>query len=555
MAYYIDGFIRFKNNGDIIMKKILIILVFQITILIFSMNTSFVYAEDKLQTMYELVGLGSNIIKSIENNDMTCFISYNKGIQKTLFNANVDCGLKNNEGNIVIFPIPSALNGITFDIIQTFPILDGLNYIENNKRIIRDYFISFSITQLFPAFVWKVVSGFKNQAVYAKYNSTINDFTSNFNQVTNHSNYYGEIKDIKYSLLAYDEIDKILKIIGDQRKAEDYKSIINDYAAQKYSFLIIITNVNELSRREHHWDASPMIYLSFKTPEIFFPLKQFSISPKTENSLLLLINGFVEIEICPEISSFSTINRYIMSAELNQKFSKRYPPKYYESFFDIPLSESIKYTQLNIKSNPLNFKSDIKAFNIYPSTIKFQEQILSKINYFNVGIFFMIISCISSYLGAFLCIKGFSQKKLKYFLLGLSNIFTLAGMILISYKTMKNEVATHTVKFPELKDNDAIKYTFLTTIIKPIYFSMIIFLIYIVSFNCKYLYYGFPAASYNYDYNNYPIAFLVLAIPPYVWLWSKQNNIIDRFIITFTLIFMTLMVSTSVILETSCFSF
>jgi len=365
--------------------------------------------------------------KLFNEKDQICFINFENNIQNMVLSVDFNTNLTG-EKAFWIFPIPSKPENAKININNGYPELHGsiLEYIHYENLYFLDYFYKSQLTaipliQLRNILLYLTNSGGNGVVTHQKAGKT--GLTSELITAKN-------FEAIQYFLL-----EKKIKL------PLKMSEIINKYIDNEYCFVVTyISDINEYYRMkslikkdqndffENSYDkTNPLsVYISFKTEQIYYPLKLTSIYDDLVIPTYIYIAGYVNSNFYKEISKYSTISYRFMNApyEPSAEFSG--------FFFNKPKIDDFKYTLLTINSPSKNFVNDLW---INPETplAPYFAHFINDYYTIVVSLLFIILSGFSSMLSGMLIFNDNGPSKTKFFFFGLFNFLTIFSFIIFSF--------------------------------------------------------------------------------------------------------------------------
>jgi len=211
------------------------------------------------------------------------------------------------------------------------------------------------------------------------------------------------------------------------------KKILIDYINKDYSFVVsYISNLEKFKEINHQLG----VYVTFPTPQIFFPLKPTSIYGNEIIPITIYVNNYVKPEIF-ELISWNTKTSYNFNNEI------KFDEELNDFFFNKNINNKLRYTKINIISPSNHLADDLWINQSGPKPYIFQFLI----DYYYICAIFiwLIISCISSLLAADIAFNDTQFNKKLFFKFGAFNLLSLLGMIIMSY------VLRIDIKYTDLK--------------------------------------------------------------------------------------------------------
>lgn len=360
-------------------------------------------------------------------NSQFCIINYKDNTQKMLINILLNDTFEE-EKALWLFPIPASTNEATLDILGSVPIIKGINFEDELKTKVNKYFELFMISQIFtlPFLMRESTS----TIAYSKPGIDIIQKVEKYGISS-------ELISVKNKQDFMDYLSKH-KI----KFSDEFNKILDEYIGKNYIFVISwISNTKEYINNVSNSKNVKIpieVYVTFKTPKIFFPLKFTSIYGNSFISINLYILNLVNPNIFKEILNYTKVSHLIMEEYY-------IPDDLKDFFFNKSYINNLKYTKIAIKAYASNYIEDLW---INPNEAFL---FLKALFYDYIDIIFIIlfafISCVISYIT---CNLSFPEAKpsIKFFLLfGFFNYLTTIGLIIASYilKIDKTLISTDSI--------------------------------------------------------------------------------------------------------------
>lgn len=212
--------------------------------------------------------------------------------------------------------------------------------------------------------------------------------------------------------------------------SEEFNMILNEYLGKDYIFVLSwLSNPKEYKNNIYPIE----VFITFKTPKIFFPLKFTSIYGHSNITIFLYVINFVTPEIFDKIMAETKIE-YLMMYDYKplDEFSK--------FFFDVQSFKELKYTKIAIKTEANNFVNDLWINPNAPLRISIVSMIYSNLNMFFV-ILFGVLSSISSLIAGSIIFYNYKPNYTNFMVLGLMNILSIFGIIFIANNVNIDDLA------------------------------------------------------------------------------------------------------------------
>ncbi|NMC98730.1 MAG: hypothetical protein GYA62_03275 [Bacteroidales bacterium] len=326
---------------------------------------------------------------------------------------NVALNEKSADNKIIwLFPIPAKPNETKIDIIDSAPTLIGKDLKSEFDRKFEYYKKLYFASQIF--FIPSLFDLISSRNFFQ--NRSVNDV-----EVLQKVEKYGITSELinvknKTDFIEYLKSHKI-------KFSDDFNKILDHYIGNDYLFVLSwLSNRSKFKTKslESTNNFALEIFITFKTPKIFFPLKFTSIYKEAVIPINIYVMNFVTPEFFSEIIPFSRSEYYstpnfIVSPELKN------------FFFNVNQFNELNYTKILINSDANNFVNDLwinKNTPIYITLISIFKDYLHII----FILLFAFNSCLSSLLAGKLIFNDSSKTQL--FLLGLLNFLSSFAVFL-----------------------------------------------------------------------------------------------------------------------------
>ena len=285
----------------------------------------------------------NSILERFKEDSQLCFINYQNETQKMIINITLNDKFEE-EKAIWLFPIPAKPNETKIDIIDSEPILSGVSSEHILANRFNDCFTQLYLTQIYtyPYFMFQLVSnmtgddqGRSKESDKFRVIDKINKFgiTSELISVKN-----------KKDFIEYLTKHKI-------KFPDDFNKIIDGYLGKDYIFVVSwLSNLAEYKNKTN--GRYPIaVYVTFKTPEIFFPLKFTSIYGNLKIPISLYVINFITPKIFDNIRQYTKIEHF--------RIPYSTPNDLLNFFFDIKKFDRLEYTKISINSEAINLTEDL----------------------------------------------------------------------------------------------------------------------------------------------------------------------------------------------------
>jgi hypothetical protein len=358
-----------------------------------------------------------------------CAINYENGYQNMILSINFDSDTKGGDKAVWIFPIPAKPEDTVVDVIKGFPQFHGYDIKSQAKSKVSNAFQMMRATQIYPLF-------FISRVMYAA--SSSNDLLG----LAANSKQYKEP-----SMYIYEHIEKMgltteLIKVKDGKVLQDYFSakklyipsesqkVFDEYIGQDYIFVISwIYDLEQLKQAQtkqpdygYNYQSNLVgVSLTFPTDKIYFPLKPTSIYGSKVVPATIYVTGFVTPTLYDSIKS-STQVEYL-----------------YQGYYQVPEDvktlfggkesiNNLKYTKITMNPPSKYLKEDLYFENKAPLVIQ-RAEFFIKYSTIMGWFFFILCSILASLIAALIVFRK-ETNILKFTLFGLTNLFTIIGVII-----------------------------------------------------------------------------------------------------------------------------
>jgi len=348
-----------------------------------------------------------------------CAINYENGYQNMLLSV----GLRDmaNEKAVWIFPVPAKPAETTVDIIKGFPQLQGVDIEESAERKISTVFTNMRLSQVYalPIILFRTAGHLQARA-------------TGIEGVTIHERQ--EQLGLTTELITAEDGDSFYHYLADKGldMPPDSKSILDDYTGKEYSFVVSwISDAGafieefETGEKREGTLKTISVFISFPTPEIYFPLKPTSVYGDQRIPIAIYVMDYVSPGLYPGIKKASQVSYYSLGS---------YDvPGDLSSFFNGKDSvESLKYTKIRIDTPSKYLTEDLWIKDSPPARVVFADFIDR--HHLMLGIvIFALSSCLASMFAGMVVFEYDRPSKFKFAVFGLSNFLTLLGLAAAAY--------------------------------------------------------------------------------------------------------------------------
>jgi len=522
----------------------------------------------------------------LDEEQQLCAINYNQGIQNMILSVNTGEEITG-EKAVWIFPVPAKPEKTVINIVKEFPELNGYDVEYRAENSVSDIFDFIRGTQIYSLPLLILQGSMMSKGGFDSLGMESPASINGIEGVTVHESI--EKSGLTTELISALDSNSFSNylISKDLDVPPNFKSILDDYIGEEYSFVISwISDVEkfkleqpegyiislledgEIDEAKELFDVLPYdsekygfyyylnsifenidkgrdieeyhikllkemrgtgnilsVFISFPTDRIYYPLKPTSVYGSKRVPALIYVMDYVKPELYPEIKAYSEIDYFF-----RENFDV---PEELSNFFAGTDTKDLKYTKIKINPPSKYLTEDLWIREGAPFKV-FLADSVNRFPFWFGLFFFVVCSCLASLLSGIIIfgIKGVS--KLKFMLFGLWNFLTLIGFSVAAYA---NKID---VKFTELQEIQQGRTLFGKILIKT-------FLIGLISIFLFLLLFLFTGSSFRYWYSNVVIpmmiiyAFTIVLIAPFVVGYYKNKRII-KFVILFTVLFTLLTV-------------
>jgi hypothetical protein len=374
----------------------------------------------------------------IKQGEQRAVIVHRNGVEKMLIAVSLE--LEDEDKGLWIFPVPSNPNTIKLDVLESFPVFEGVDTLGKVHNLFEDILKLAFLTQIYPT-PFVIIS-----------NSTLSGGLSLGKRGGFKVSTYYEVEKwgVHTEAVRADSIEDLRGYLKEKGVGIETKelSAFEDYLSDKYVLILAwISSRKELLKefKEYGKDITPggkrwpSLYVEFTTEKAFYPMRPTSSYGEEYIKITLTILDYVQID--------------------------RYYPHIYTGYYrqskavkDIPskmtkdlLSKNIRYTRISFADRARFLRDDLWFIPGAPNNVKNGDLIVSVLdNSFGFCIAYICIISFLSWITAGLTGLVLFQKWKGYARLGLWNIFTLIGLCAASYKVkgIVGERFSQTDRFP-----------------------------------------------------------------------------------------------------------
>jgi len=513
----------------------------------------------------------------LDEEQQLCAINYHEGIQNMILSVNTGEEITG-EKVVWIFPVPANPEKTAINIVKGFPMFRGYDVRYMADQSIYAIFSLIRVTQIYtlPLFIFhrgmgpaglgsigaygvSIGKGIEGVTVHESIeksglttelvsaidsNSFSNyliskdlDVPPNFKSILD--DYIGEEYSFVISWISDVEKFKLEQpegyLIGllEEGKIDEARALFDNlaYESEKYDFYWIMNNIFEnidegRNIKEYQIEELKRIrgtgnilsvFISFPTNKIYYPLKPTSVYGSKRVPATIYVLGYVKPELYPEIKADSEVDYF------------------FDEFFDIPDelrdfftgsdTKDLKYTKIKINPPSKYLTEDLWI----KKGVPFKVFLADSVNRFPFwfGLFFFVIcSCLASLLSGIIIFRDRTVSKLKFALFGLWNFLTLIGFSIVAY------ISKIDVKFTQSQEIQQSNASFGKIITRTLLIALVIPILFLFLFTGSFKYWDFEMIIPMFIIYTFTTLFLA----PFVWGYYKNRKIM-KFIILFTILF------------------
>jgi len=391
-------------------------------------------------------------------------INYNNGKQDLMIVINIKASeIFDGESAAWLFPVPSNPENVNIDLLDEIPELGGKNIIDIAKDYNSDSFswMYFSQLHIMPF-------GLISSSIFTSGDAHTTDLGfaamplgeggGYDERVTIHQHI--EEMGLTTELVSTIDTEVFNEYLLDKNInfSNDSLSILDEYVGSEYSF--VVTWISDID--QFLIDADPQyggshfyneafyalgVWINFPTDKIYYPMKLTSVYKEKKIPILLHILNYITYNsnLIPDedikIDYYYDEECNVDSLNLTNFFKGFNKENRYDfyGFSDGYSIKNVKYTEITIETESNNLNDDLWLSNQVPEEIQKYDIILTY-HFLLAFIIFIFCSCLCSLLSGIITIKrkiDVSYKKL--FLLGLGNIASFVGFVLVLHTFLINK--------------------------------------------------------------------------------------------------------------------
>jgi hypothetical protein len=343
----------------------------------------------------------------LEENEQRAAIAYQNGFEKMIIA--IDFRMAYDKA-VWIFPLPAKPEKIVIDVVTEFPRFRGRNIEESLQQNL----MSILLGIVDPVFILALT-----ERIYPLKAGVLEETTG----VIIHEHL--EKEGVTVELVTAESGDALYNYLTNKglKVEKNAITIFDSYIGKEYSFVVAwitrycdgYTNTckpwySEIYQSYGPYNRKVGIFITFPTSKVFYPLLPTSVYGSKPIPVNIYLVGYFEPKVYPEIESYTKTSYYIqdyLSTSLTE-------------FFGSTILRNLPYTKVEIVAPSKYFVSDLY----------FEESSRAKLIGFIVShriLVILVVAIISAAAGG---ITGFIiyRKMGKFALIGMANIFTLAGV-------------------------------------------------------------------------------------------------------------------------------
>jgi len=395
----------------------------------------------------------------LDEEDQYAQIEYNNGIENLSLSVNL-ANVKNVDKAVWIFPVPAKPEKIKIDISSgvAFGNNSSLTMKKFSKFLFIDHLMWICASQIYPILAFKIKTPFFDEELdklvqeikrleYRK-KMRLSDKSEKY-KIYKAISKYG----INSELVSLENIRGLSEYLDSKKLKlpENFMKMTAEYIGKDYSFVMAWFDEFESFKFQKNKIIGTAnlleININFETSKIFFPLRLTSLYGNVNIPVNILVNSHVTPELYPEIVNDSYKGKKVSQVEhyidsniqhadfLYDSYSNIFPALYryaYDILSNNLSSNSKKYTQIFIDVPAKNYIKDLWMSPYPPYNLMFVSLILNY-NFFFFLLYFILISCLSSFIAGKVCYYKFNPSSILFFKLGIFNLFTIIGYILMAF--------------------------------------------------------------------------------------------------------------------------
>lgn len=518
----------------------------------------------------------------LDEEQQLCAINYHQGIQNMILSVNTGEEITG-EKVVWIFPVPAKPEKTVINIVKEFPELNGYDVKSKAENSVSDIFDVIRVSQIYtlPLFILQQSFGMSMGRIDSLGMNKAG-FGESIAGVTIHESI--EKSGLTTELISALDSNSFSNylISKDLDVPPNFKSILDDYIGEEYSFVISwisdvekfkseqpegyiiglledgkIDEARELfdsltydSGKSDFYDNLNMVFriidrgrdinehdieflkrirgtgnilsvfISFPTDKIYYPLKPTSVYGSKRVPATIYVMDYVKPELYPEIKAYSEVDYFF-----RENFDI---PEELNDFFGGSDTRDLKYTKIKINPPSKYLTEDLWIEREVPLKV-FLADSVNRFSFWFGIFFFIVCSCLASLLSGMI-VFGFKRtSKIKFMMLGLWNFLTL---IVFSVAAYSNKID---VNFAGLQEIQIRRRNFGKELITSLKISLISPLLVFIFFFVG------GGTLRHMDFFVFIVSiilyiFTIVLITPFVSGYYKNRRIM-KFIILFTILF------------------
>lgn len=375
-----------------------------------------------------------------DEGNQQAYINYDNGWEKMIISIGING--KNNKGAFWLFPVPANPDDVKIDVVKELPDFRGDEISGKANSNLEDTIKILQLTQLYTIpFVSLETRAQPFNGRHASFGAgvALNNEAQSDVVVYEHLDKEGISSEIVTAKTA-NGLYNYLKNKGLNIETGSIP-ILDTYIGKNYSFIVSWINQTD----QENYQAG--IFVEFRTREIYFPMLPTSVYGNKIVPVTIRVIGFVSPKIFQNIKNYTKIEYYISDYSefpdnlknfyIGQNQNTNYKvietrEQYYgysSVFILINHLKNLKYTKVEINAPSETLTNDLWFYNqapikTYYSTFIAKHPIICTI------ILLIISSIIAGVLAGLIIFKDLRKKPIKLGLIGLSNLFTIIGVII-----------------------------------------------------------------------------------------------------------------------------
>ncbi|HDS30470.1 MAG TPA: hypothetical protein ENN67_05435 [Firmicutes bacterium] len=364
----------------------------------------------------------------IDETQQNAYINYSDGLQRMILTI----GIASAETDRVwILPIPSAPQDIVLDILREVPEFSGDELSRNTASKLHGIRKALLAMQIYP-----MLFRFKEDYQYREYgyaqgiatkSNVLEDSTVIVHQHVEKEGMVSEVLTARNAEALYN----YLEILGFKINTGAIP-ILDTYIGKEFSFVVSWVEKSEINRTAY---TEKGVFVIFPTPTIYYPLIPTSVYDETWVPTTITVIGHVTPRFYGRIKGFAFAEYFVWGSIWSATDL---------SVFHNGENKRVNYTKIEIDSPSKYLTEDLYIDNVTPLKVRLSLFILSYP--FISGLILLCLTSVSiGLILGFLLLEGLRRKPWALIIIGLSNCFTIIGLIAATYLFQTAKVTDNTV--------------------------------------------------------------------------------------------------------------